>query len=747
MWEKRFPYQTTLFLSVWLILLLTGSGAWAAIQGKKLASMVVPDQGILPGSRITEVMRLDIVETDTSTPDNPQDDGAATLESLIVSFSKLKNTDLSELSTVSLYRIGQSIDEDGFDFQRDFRFANNLLLRRQPIDSVVVVFDEINETIENTTAIFFVAITTDVTLDSNDEFALTVGNIVVTHPESVDPNPNLKRDSEILTCVDFAGDLMPMADYIRGDGYERDYPFSPHNYKDFSYQHPDALNDLFDLEIPMVLPAESTPTAVLGIEMAGVRSELEAIRLNFTSSINGVNNDNDYFIDEDLFPYSVRGAFDPFIDEIVRDVDGDGFFSDEDIVLYPGYNGIIDAERKDFDDDGDGLIDEESRNLFRRYDQYGNLISGAFDLYEVNEDRDFYVEDQPSPDGRFNPGQDEVYKDYDGDGRYAGPGDLDVLLFSTTGALAQGTPLTFFPSDTEIAFVDRNANNRFDADTEILMRDIDGSGKVANTPDITIDLDGAITSDRGSTFFREIEIGGLGLPFAVDDHVMTNNLQGREPLVVFRDNPPFNEIPDDYDQLLIAPTGFGSATNTMTYVNVVSATEYTWYYHDRDFDEEFEGGEDIYINVLPDQPEYLDESESTTVLYIPVGVAVPSNGETQISASREFLLTFYDVNSNWVYDEDEAIVLESFFSLSPTYTTQSEGVSEGIENGYSLNSGDEYLSVAEPLIDEDHGYTFCNPWSMKIYRTGLLGTTMMAFPASVFETWMAMEIISPLMRI
>jgi hypothetical protein len=705
MWEKRFPYSTTILSGVCLLLLWT-AGSQAAIQNKTLASLVARDQGILPGSRITEVLRLDITETDTSTPDNPVDDGAATLESLEVSFSELLGTEIGELSTVSLYRIGQPIDDEGFDFQRDFKFSNNQLIRRQPVDSALVRFENLNETILNTKAIFFIAITTDVTLDNNDEFSVIVGNIVVTHPESTDPKPNLKRESETLTCVDFAGDLMPEADYVRSNGIERDFPFAPHNYKDFSYQHPDALNELYDLEVPTVLPAESRPTAVLGIELAGVRSELQAIRLNFTSVINGVNNDNDYFIDEDYYALvdgqlaliSQSGVYDPFIDELVRDVDKDGFFSAADVVLYPGINGFIDAERKGVDDDGDGLIDEEKRNHFR-------LLDG-FDLYEVNEDRDFYIDE--NGDGRFSPGQDEVYKDYDGDGCYSDGGSLDLVLYAGNGGLEAGVALSAFSSDGNVAFVDRNGNGRFDPATEIVLRDLDQNGKVGATADRVVDFDGAISTDPGSAFFQDVELGQAGSLLVTSDRVLTDHLVN--PTIVFRDITPYNGIPDGSDQLLVAPAGVTLPTNAAAYVNVATASPQTWYYHDRNDSREFEAGEDLWIDIVAGQPEYLDQSELETILYRPAGAADPVDGESEPAAAQEPLLAYYDADLSGGYDEGEPIVYEQYLATQRGrgYTAQAEGLQPGANGVYSLAAGAAY-PVGNALVDEDHGYTVLQP--------------------------------------
>jgi len=706
MWEKRIYGKVTLILGLCMALGVTG--VEGKISSKTLESMVVPDQGILPGSRTTEMMRLDIVETDTSTADNPVDDGAATLESLVVSFRRMTGTDISELSTVALYRIGQDIDNTNFNFQRDFSFANNRLIQRLPVLSSTVRFENLNETIENTRGIFFIALNTDVTLDNNDEFALVVGDIVLTHPGAVDPVPDLKQESEIITCVDFAGDLMPVADSVRTDGTNRDYPFSPHNYPDYSYRHPDALDDLEDLEIPRVLPAECTPTAVLGLELAGVRSELYGVLLNFTSTVDGINNDRDYFIDEPS-PYSIPGIFDPFVDEIVRDNDGDGLFSAGDEVLYAGINGVLDAERADYDDDGDGDIDEEKRNRFRQN-------TDAFSLYEVNEDRDYFVDE--SGDGLLTPGQDEIYRDLDGDGRYLGLNSLDVVLYKpgvTTPIsgvefydLEKGYPLTAFSSAGDVAYADRNSNGSFDVVTDLVLRDLDGNGLVLVTPDFVVDFDGGVSTERGSINFQEIEFGQIGLVVTSSDNVYADSLT--TPSIVWRDRSPYNQFPDSNDQLLLAPAGIKLSTEPLDYVNVATADPRTWYYHDRDDDLEFEGGEDLYINRVAAQTRFNDQSEAETILFIPAGAVALADGEALLPAAGESRLVYYDADGNGEYDELETIVFEAF--PGGTYSIDGEGVIEGSVAGFSLDAypaGVAYDTVAEALIDEDHGYTVLHP--------------------------------------
>lgn len=703
MWTKRLRYGTTFLLGVCLSLwAMTAEGR---IAQKNLRSMVVRKQGILPGSRMTEVVRLDVVETDTSTPENPIDDGAATLQSLRVRFENLKGTQISELSTVALYRIGQPIDDPEFDFQRDFDFRLNRLVRMERILSHEVVFDNLNEEILNTHAKFFIAITTDVSLRNNNEFAVRVWNIVLTHPASADPLPDLAIISEVLTCVDFAGDLMPEADYIRPDGIERDFPFSPHNYSDFTYVHPDALNDLFDLEIPTVIPAESPPIAVLGIEMAGVRSELQTIRLNFISNIDGVNNDGDFFIDED-FPVpgvSRRGVFDPFIDEIVRDNDGDGFFSVGDEVLYYGFNGVLDAERRGFDDDGDGMIDEEQLNAFR----------SVQDGFIINEDFDYYVDE--NGDGRFTRDVDELYRDIDQDGRYAGSGTLDILV-DTDGLLTPGTgnrfdgvqegdPLEGFPSDSTVSFTDRNLNNKFEFGTDILLYDEDLNGKVTLTPDILVDTDGTLTPTRGT--MQEVRPGMIGKPLQVSDQVYADSVTN--PTIVWQDRLPYNGDYDTGDSLLIGTPSIppGGGTVVPGAVNVATINPQTWYYHDRNRNQFYDPGDDIYINVIPTEPQYSETSEAELVIYAPAGASPLVEGEKLVRAANEPLLVYYDANHNGTYDDGEDIFLEAYVGRS--YTTVSEGVHPGQDGVFSLDvlgiPGARYSQFARELIDEDHGYT------------------------------------------
>ena len=168
--------------------------------------------------------------------------------------------------------------------------------------------------VHNGTSIFAVAIETSDQVENNDQFRVVVnigGEQIIHQNEAGSPYKDKTYTSNIITVVDQAGDLMPFPDTVLASGNDRIYPYEPHNYTDLFSQHPDALNILEDMEVPQVLPSESSRTAVLGFEIAGVHSHLDHVVLNFTSCREGRNNDRDYWADD---PAGIPGIYEPFID-------------------------------------------------------------------------------------------------------------------------------------------------------------------------------------------------------------------------------------------------------------------------------------------------------------------------------------------------------------------------------------------------------------------------------------------------
>ncbi|MBK7496462.1 MAG: hypothetical protein IPI28_14120 [Candidatus Omnitrophica bacterium] len=326
-------------------------------------SMVVDGQGITATSRVTEVVRFDISETNTDDMQTPifDDDGGLEIRRVQISFSDLRGSINSlnignKVAFVSLYRISQDIDNPLFDFDEDFKIEQNILLARKrvagPLLSLEVPCEELAERItsitqpcvvdipsaelcertickdpdtgaciarggdgfvQNQKAIFMVSVETDAAIVNNGQFSVivTIDSNAIAH-QNGSGNPYKKRvfSSRILTVVDSAGDLMPFPDTILGVGDDRFFPYEPHNYTDLFSQHPDALNILEDMEVPQVLPSESSRTAVLGIELAGVHSHLKYVVLNFTSTRDGRNNDRDYWADD---PAGIPGVYDPYL--------------------------------------------------------------------------------------------------------------------------------------------------------------------------------------------------------------------------------------------------------------------------------------------------------------------------------------------------------------------------------------------------------------------------------------------------
>jgi len=266
-------------LSAVLALILV-TPAEARFSSKTGTNLAVLDQGIMPNSTVTEVVEIRIEESDTSTATNP-DDGAGYLQSMTVSFTTSGPAPQDIVDSVAVYRIGQPVDSKDFVFDKEFDFgANTFILRERVYGSSVFlniasqmppsgVHVIPGDVIWNTRAIYYVAITTTRRIKNEDEFTVQVSNVSIVHPRSADPDPALSIRSLKLRCVNTVGDVLPAADHVRSDGISVEYPLNrnidlplPHNYPDYVGVHPDAKNELQDIEVPVVQPAESDLFAV-----------------------------------------------------------------------------------------------------------------------------------------------------------------------------------------------------------------------------------------------------------------------------------------------------------------------------------------------------------------------------------------------------------------------------------------------------------------------------------------------------
>ncbi|MCA9450361.1 MAG: hypothetical protein KC931_24780, partial [Candidatus Omnitrophica bacterium] len=246
-------------------------------------SLVVPGQGITATSRITEVVRIDISETNTDDLQTAEfdDDGGLEIRRVKVSFSDFRGIDPSnpgsEIAFVSFWRITQDIDNPLFDFQNDFLLeegVSNILLARQRVTGTQITLDipceeladrsntascpadvdiplvsslddDTNYNTEvyiggdafvlNREVTFMVAIETDATFDNNDQFAVQVELDAddIAHQNGSGNSFGTRRfGSNIITGVDSAGDLLPFPDVVTGGVNDFFYPFEPHNYPD-----------------------------------------------------------------------------------------------------------------------------------------------------------------------------------------------------------------------------------------------------------------------------------------------------------------------------------------------------------------------------------------------------------------------------------------------------------------------------------------------------------------------------------
>ena len=687
-------------MSLYCLWRLFCTSAWSVIEEKTFTSLVVEDQGILPACYYTEVIRLNVTETDTGSGGDQLDDGAAVLASLQVDITNMVGTDFSELLTISIWKIGQEIDDPEFDYDKEFSFSANKLLAEEYVTSNRTTF-VLNERVYNEEAIFFIAIKTDATLDNNNEFALWAHDAYVYHENpidgGVDPSPAAAAQTYIITCVDFAGDLYPSADYIYADGIETDYPFEPHNYPDYIYSHPDALNDLQDLEIPQVIPAESDDVVVLGFEVANLRSQLEYVLLNFTSSVNGRNDDKDFWADEP--GAGVEGVYDPLIDEVLYDVDGDGQFSAGDIALFGGVNGIVNTQRTGVDDDGDGGTDEEK-------------------LDGINNDLDYYIEEDGVEGFSIN---DEYYRDYDMDGLYSAPGDMDILVDADGPAslgiggssyydpIEEGDTLLPFASDSLVGWIDNvgdpgNTVGVFDPTIDTILFDYDNDGKATTILDVLVEYDGTYSNAAGVVPEQiQVSSGGAGTLFSINDKIYANDPD--DPTIIWRDSPPYNGDYDYNDDLLLGVPVISETTEPTipTAVEVYTITDPLWTYYDYPQNGRWDDGNDIWINFVVEQTHYSDQNEEDGIILSPDGVI--NSLDPIVRASDTPALVFNDNFTDGDYGVGEDIIFETVLGQTYSPRNTGENILEGTTAGLELSSGDSYDAMGGiSLIDEDVNY-------------------------------------------
>ena len=531
-----------------LVLALPASADYGKLSGR---SLVVKGQGITATSRITEVVRIDITETNTDDLQTPifDDDGGLEIRRVLVRFSDFRGIDPSDpgskIAFVSFWRITQDIDNPLFNFEQDFDINQNIQIVRERVprnvnevvldvpcsevarrynavtcaDATAVhinliadrddpptnplantqLYEGGNAFVLNNEATFFIAIETDATIDNNDQFSVFARLEAedVRHQNGSGNSFGTKVfSSNIITAVDSAGDLMPFPDIITGGADDDIYPFEPHNYPDLFSQHPDALNILEDMEVPEVLPSESSRTAVLGIELAGVHSELNYLRLNLTSTREGRNNDGDYWADD---PAGAPGVFDPHIDEIFH-YSGPPPFPAGDIIVYDadfenvfeGATPGVQTTRKGFDDEPDGLTDEELPNGLDDDDDglIDEDISRPTIQPLVDEDnQDYWAWYDENGNGIYEPALDELYFDANGNGVFDITGGIPQVS-EVPEEVFQGATSGFSlrPGDRYDNFLGTGVDNDGDGDpdTFFFRLDEDGDGEAGSTlsPDI-----------------------------------------------------------------------------------------------------------------------------------------------------------------------------------------------------------------------------------------------------------------------
>ncbi|HNT36421.1 MAG TPA: hypothetical protein PKH07_15650, partial [bacterium] len=522
----------------------------------------------MPRSEITEMFSVYVDESEANIQGTipPIEDGPAEWASFEVFFldrgrGTIPNSNLQAFSEVLVFR--RSVREWGPSDWDRARFNREDAILVTPVTSNPMLIDMRtagnDAVIYNQEADFVVAITTSSRAQNNDQFSIVLSNVFLSH---FYPDPYLDKEAttKLITCVDSAGDLMPERDFITAAGsMDRKYKFFPPNYPDFAGQrHADGLDSLEDLEIPQVLPSECTPTAVIGIEMAARRDRLRRVFLNFVSSMDGANSDNDYWLDDPVLPGDTLhhfGVYDPHFDEIIQDNDNNGIFTPADTVLYPGANGRLDSKMTLFDDDMDGLVDEEELN-------------------GINDDHDYWADENAN--SLYDPGVDEHYFDYDRDGLYSDATVLDERLDTdgtvTAGAgtmldsIAIGAALTPFQQADKVGYTVRDGNV-FDENVDIVIFDMDGDGKYTFKPDRFVDSDGNDSIKPGE---RNVPNGSPATAFRILDNVFADNL----------DDPIYVWLEVDYDDTYTSADspilGRPAAGVTVSGFNVADATWAFW---------------------------------------------------------------------------------------------------------------------------------------------------------------------------
>ncbi len=403
---KKWEYLTFFF-----IFILVPLSSRADITGLSASSTVVSDQGIVPVSAKTDMVKLTISESDAA-------DAPATFTGITVYISHP-----SYISNVYFYRNNKSQgDTNNFD-------SYDILIAWAPVTGSTVNLS-FTQSIQNTTENYFLVIETSERIQNNNEFYVGISGVSVSHPDGV---PSFTPAyTPWIRCVDWAGDVTPVADYVRNSKENEDYPFDPPNYPAYSYTQPDSSQKLAYVFSPEVVPAESDYYPVLGIELAG-KGVLKAVKLNFIST--------DYFHNNYFYDNNGDGFFTPGIDEHYYDKDGDGVY-----------------------EDGECLDTGSSPSPSLKEGDFYSLSHGIRGVRKVNPDNDCWADDPAGNPGVYDPGIDEVFIDVNRDGQYS-LGDVCLYEGATPGI------------QTQMIGADDDGDGKIDEE-KLDGKDDDGDGKI-----------------------------------------------------------------------------------------------------------------------------------------------------------------------------------------------------------------------------------------------------------------------------
>ncbi|HIE44090.1 MAG TPA: hypothetical protein EYP78_04760, partial [Candidatus Omnitrophica bacterium] len=182
-------FFTVLLLSLFYLLLSTYS--YAKVTTLTATSTVISDQGILPISAKTDVIKLTIVEGD------PVEDSSSFTKA-VVSLSSA-----AYISNVYLYR------DDGSGV---FGSGDSKVAEERVSTSSVVTLEGFSESITNQTKTYFIVIETSERIRNNYEFNVTLSSVTVSNlGDGVSFSPVTTTN---IRCVDWVGDVTADADYI-----------------------------------------------------------------------------------------------------------------------------------------------------------------------------------------------------------------------------------------------------------------------------------------------------------------------------------------------------------------------------------------------------------------------------------------------------------------------------------------------------------------------------------------------------